>query len=109
MDVSVTCSKVWDCVCVQWSILEPFSVVTDRLQASNTVTASLVIPLISRLIAASNPDNSLLDMKGEEQCFTDDMIAVRAALHADLVRRYMTEMPQCTLEDFFVAMILDPM
>ena len=95
-------------VCMQWAILEPLSVATDKLQASKTVTASLVLPLVSKLAVVSDPDHMAVDITGCQQFFSQEMIAVRQDLHDDIKRRYLVDLAECKLEDHIVALMCDP-
>ena len=96
------------CMRMQWSILEPLSTVTDRLQASKVVTGSLVLPLISKLAAVVAPDHKAVDFMGQEQTFSPEMMEVRTKLHDDLCRRYQIDLPEDKLEDHIIAMMCDP-
>ena len=93
---------------MQWSLLEPLSITTDRLQASKTVTSSLVLPLVSKLAVVTHPEHKAVDFLGQPQTFTDEMREVRVSLHEDLCRRYVHDLAECKLEDHVVAMMCDP-
>jgi hypothetical protein len=89
------------------AVLTPLALCTDMLQASKTVTGSQVLPVMAKLIAHSESTYPVKYNKEVLQ-LTIEVAAAREEMHRDLVRRYCTDAPTDKLEDWIVAMMLDP-
>ena len=81
---------------------------TNTMQGSLYVTSSLVIPELDALIRHLHPQYALKNNNNDIQVFDRKMQLVRVAVHADLVKRFQQDLSTDKLEDFVVAMMLDP-
>ena len=95
-------------------ILEPAASATSLLEGDDYVTSSLVIPSMYRVIYYADPkvDFQVPDGDGVRALPHDELnVGVQLAredYHADLVRRYITELDFSTKRFLFIAMQCDP-
>ena len=80
---------------------------TNILQGSEYPTASLVLPTLDALIRHMNPQYKLETRQRKAQQFSAAMRVAREKLFKDAVRRFQ-RMELHRLEDFVIAMMLDP-
>ena len=81
---------------------------TNTMQGSLYVTSSLVIPELDALIRHLHPQYALKNNNNDIQVFDRKMQLVRVVVHEDLVKRFQQDLSTDKLEDFDVAMMLDP-
>lgn len=94
------------------AILQPQANATNLLEGSNYVTASLVLPVMGKVIQSCHPehttecpwDGSMLSPANMH----DEVRVARTAMHEDYMRRWVNELNRETLRVLCVCTMLDP-
>jgi hypothetical protein len=92
------------------ALLMPLKTLTDVLQRSKTVTASLALPMLSKIINMYRPSVrsfSAHNNTGEVE-LSAPMLEVKKDVHADMKKRFVDKLDPAVIEDMHIATQLDP-
>mmetsp|Transcript_11762 Transcript_11762/g.24667 ORF Transcript_11762/g.24667 Transcript_11762/m.24667 type:complete len:606 (-) Transcript_11762:440-2257(-) len=95
----------WEIIVQGIHVLNPAKQFTDFMQGSTYPTTSGVIPFMGVLV--KKMDKPFKDVNKQEVPYHRGVKAARAAMLEDIRKRFFN-MPECKLEDYVVAMMLDP-
>ena len=92
------------------ALLMPLKTLTDVLQRSKTVTASLALPMLSKAIYMYRPGVRKLAThknNGEVE-LSAPMLEVMTDVHVDMQKRFVEKLEASVIEDMHIATQLDP-
>jgi len=105
--VSLTCHGF-----VQLPVLRPVFHYTRIIQGTKYVTMSLLLPMTAWLIEFELSPSVDITLANNTVVKHKDLLPAvkegRSAMHADFVRRWVTDLSESILEDYIVSTLLDP-